>query len=1000
MNSYSDSIAIIGIACRFPGADTKDEFWENLINNKETITNFDKTELEKNEFNFNDLASKYKYVNARGVIKDIDKWDAKFFNISPGEAKLIDPQQRVWLENTWHAFEDSGYNPFTYSGNIGVYVSSFFNTYLLNNILREREKYELYIRGYTPEIFQTFLSSDPAFLATKTAYFFNLRGPALNIQTACSSSLVTVVQACNSLLLKESDMCVAGGVTISVPQERGYIYLEGAIASPDGHCRPFEKDSNGTVFGNGVGTVILKRLDDAIKDNDRIYAVIRGWANNNDGNIKVGYTAPGIEGQKNVITKAQSMSKIPAEDFKYIETHGTATALGDRIEFTALSKAFDQKTTKKQFCGIGSVKSNIGHLDAAAGIAGLIKIALSAFHKQVPATVNFKTPNPQINFKNSPFFMVDKNLTLDSESPVFMGVSSFGIGGTNAHVVISDYKQTTEKQNSKINRPVLFQLSAVSEKSLEMQKENLKHFIENNPECKPLDIAYSLNRRKVMPMRSFAVYDKKPTTSSPLIYSDFAGQELNSLVYMFPGQGAQYFSMGRNLYETESYFQLLADKCFDIYQNITGTNLKDILFSEDKLYNENALSQTQITQPALFIVEYCIAMLYKSYGIVPQYCIGHSIGEYVAACYCGVFDLESALSIVIKRGALMQTMPKGNMMAVNTTREELNNSDENFEIAAINSPLMATISFQPESAATVNNFLKTKEIRSTMLNTSHAFHSKAFDPILDEFEEYVGRFNTKTNNIPFISCLTGDFITKEQASSPKYWASQLRHSVQFSKGIDTICEKSNSIFLEVGPNTHLSSFVKLNHSVKDKKQIIQSLGKPDDRSEQIHFYSSLGELLIRGIKVSSDKFFEDRVPALISLPPYPFEKNVYWTESKVNNSFVSDESEYVLEESEPDFLEGVKNKEITNTEKILLGLWAKYLGTNEINVEDNFFEIGGNSLLTISLVKEIEDKFKVGMNIRSFFSSPRIKELAELIDIKIGDSGGNSKNVKMIEGII
>ena len=366
MKEDLDGIAIVGIACRFPGAANKDEFWKNLISNKESITFFSDDELAQFEYDFETINKNANYVKARGKIDNVDKWDPAFFNITPKDASIMDPQLRLWLSNTWHALEDAGLNPFSYEGKIGVFAGCNLNTYLLNNVLRDQESYESYIRLRSPEIFQSYINNDPMFLATRTAYFYNLKGPAISLQTACSTSLVAISQACTSLLSYESDVCVAGGVTVNVPQETGYIYQEGAIVSPDGHCRSFDKNSKGTVFGNGAGTVILKRLDDAIANNDRIYSVIQGWSINNDGNNKVGFTAPSIEGQQKAIASAHSFANIHPDDICYIEAHGTATPLGDPIEVTALTKAFNEKTNNKQYCGIGSVKSNIGHLDAAA----------------------------------------------------------------------------------------------------------------------------------------------------------------------------------------------------------------------------------------------------------------------------------------------------------------------------------------------------------------------------------------------------------------------------------------------------------------------------------------------------------------------------------------------------------------------------------------------------------------------------------------------------------
>ncbi len=978
INLLQDGIAIIGISCRFPGAQNKDEYWNNIINQKESIRFFSEEELRQQEYNWENLKNNPNFVKARGYLEDVDKWDAGFFNVTPKDAMTMDPQQRLWLQNTWHAFEDAGCNPFSYKGSIGVYAGSFYNTYLLNNVLRNPETYELYLRGRTPEMFQTYLNNDPMFLATRTAYFFNLKGPAINIQTACSTSLVAISQACNSLISFESDMCVAGGVTVIIPQHTGYIYQEGAIGSPDGHCRPFDIDSKGTVFGNGVGTVILKRLKDAIDDNDRIYSVIRGWAINNDGNQKVGFTAPGIEGQYSAIKMAQSFANINADEISYIEAHGTATPLGDPIEIAALSKAFRTTTNKKQFCGIGSVKSNIGHLDAAAGVAGLIKIAMSAYNKKIPATLHFKEPNPRIDFKNSPFYVVDKNIEWHEKRPLIMGVSSFGVGGTNAHVIISDYY--SENKSITTSRPGLFLLSAKSENSLKQMQLNLSNYLMKEDFYTKEDITYTLQKRRMhMPFRSYAVSNEKNGVTECSFLSKKYDASLNELAFVFPGQGAQLPLMGENLYYSEPVFKSILDECFNIYNEITGNNLKEILFSKNTDFSNEKLSQTIITQPALFAVEYALAKLYIHYNVLPNYLVGHSIGEYTAAAISGVFDLKSAMAIVCKRGELMQSMPNGNMVSVFSSDDVLRELSQGlFEIAAVNSQQMCTISFQKENNDKVLALLTEKDINFVSLNTSHAFHSKAFDPILDEFSSFVNTFNLNLPKIPYISCLTGKIITNEQAISGNYWADQLRNTVLFSKGIEHLVEDENIIFLEVGPNTHLSGLIRNNEKVIDKSIIINSLGKQSIDSEHNMFYKSIGELWMRGIEADFNQFYENQIPNLASIPLYAFEKKKYWIDynpSHQNNIFqtIADKEK---EEPTNEILEERSNSRINQLKQI----WLDVLGIENINETDNFFDLGGNSLIALTIINKIKKTFEIDFSLMHFLNNPTLNNLSDYIE--------------------
>lgn len=964
------SIAIIGMACKFPGANSKQEFWENLVKNKDCVHKFSDDELKEFEYSFDEIKDRDDYVKARGCIDEIDMWDAEFFQVIPKHAREMDPQQRLWLENSWYAFEDAGIDPFKYKGSIGVFAGSYYSSYLLNNVLRDTEKYELYIRGRTPELFQTYLNNDPMFLATRTAYFYNLRGPAVNIQTACSTSLVSISQACNSLFLHESDVCVSGGVTIIVPQETGYFYQEGAIGSPDGHCRPFDINGKGTVFGNGVGTVILKRLEDAERDNDRIYAVIKGWATNNDGNQKVGFTAPSIQGQSEVIGMALSNARVKPEDVCYIETHGTGTPIGDPIEFSSLSKVFNKESQKKQICGIGSVKSNIGHLDAAAGVAGLIKIALAASEKLIPATLHYKAPNSFINIKNSPFYVLNENLKWESEKSMIMGISSFGVGGTNAHLIVEEYNNNTEKKV--IKKPAILLLSAHKENVLDKYKKLMVQYLSSDSAHNLNNLSYTLQiRRHHMAYRCFGVVNS--TEDAPcLTNAEIIKAEKCDLVFMFPGQGSQYLNMGRELYEKEAFFKTVLDECFGYFEEFSGTDIKPIIFnsSEDATY----LNQTRYTQPAIFIIEYALAKLFEYYAVTPDYSIGHSIGEYTAACLSGVFDLKTAISIVAKRGELMNSAQRGKMMAITSSAEDiLQICHGKCEIAAINSPSMISVSYQEEDENELVKILNDNNVRYISLQTSHGFHSLSFDPILDEFEAYVNQFELKTPTIPFISCLSGDFITNEQACSGKYWANQLRNTVHFSKGIEHICANTNPLFLELGPNVHLSFQVLRNDCVRNRKNTIQVLGKLDNVCEQLKFYKSLGELWLRKIEVKFDNLHKECNPNIVDLPLYLFDKKRHWidysaaitekgrTNIIINQEKVSDDIDFGASKI-------TEHKNTNDTLKELVLIWQNNFGKDDIKTTDSFSDLGGESMLAFSLIADIERILKIKISFRDFMA--------------------------------
>jgi len=1004
MDTAQNKIAVIGMACRFPGARNLDEYWDNLILGKDTIKHFTDDELSEFEFDFDHLRNNPDYVKARGILDDIDKFDASFFGMTPKEAAETDPQHRIWLETAWEAFENAGCDPINYHGAIGVFAGGYLSTYLLNNILRDQKKLENYIRLRSTESYQILTGNDASFISTKTAYKFNLRGPAIFVQTACSTSLVAIVQACHSLYSFESDICLAGGVCISVPQESGYIYQEGAIPSPDGCCRPFDAQAKGTVSSNGVGAVILKRMEDAIRDGDIIYALVSGWALNNDGSNKVSYTAPGLDGQAEVIMMAQSFAEISPEDISYIEAHGTATQLGDPVEIAALNKAFSRKTNKKQFCGIGSVKSNIGHTDAAAGVASFIKTCLAAYHKEIPASLYFSEPNPHIDFENSPFY-VQKELKEWTEGrPLIMGVSSFGIGGTNAHVIVEEPPVRKPSIYSESEWPELVLLSARSEYSLRRRKKELIDYVKVKPGINIHDVAYTLaTGRNHMPHRSFLVASgiEEILSGTDNFTEGTTNELISKITFMFPGQGAQYMSMGKNLYYSNNLFRKLLDECFDIVKSEAGEDLKSILFESTNIdESEKRLASTEIAQPALFIIEYALARILLQFEIKPTYLIGHSIGEYTAACIAGVFDMATALKIVIERGKLMRSMPVGEMIAVRTSIEKLKSIDSSsFEIAADNSPSFCSISFKEENSKRVNAVLDENEIQFVPLNTSHAFHSADFDPILDEFSKYVEQFNLAPPKLPFISCLTGEFITTEQATSGSYWAQQLRNTVMFRKGITSIAENEDVIFLEVGPNTHLSSLVRRNKEVVNKKAIITTLGKADCIEDRYKVITALGNLYTIGININSDNFFKDIKPVKISLPAYPFERKRHWIDFELSKDFEElnstskllkgfseindgkiDEKVSTLENTDK-VTTGVRDlKVFTHTEQIIFNIWSEAFMNKDISLMDNFFEIGGDSLLAITVMSKIKSAFKVDLSLRVFIDSPKIKDLAEKVD--------------------
>ena len=726
-------IAIIGISGRFPGAKNVDEFWRNLRDGVESISYFTDQELESAGID-PVLLSDPNYVKAKGILKDAELFDASFFGFTPREAEIIDPQQRLFLECAWEALESAGYDPDRYRGLIGVYAGVGPNNYYLNNLYPNRDLME------SVGEFQVMIGNDKDFMTTRVSYKMDLKGPSVVLQTGCSTSLVAVSQACQSLLCGECDIALAGASSLNVPQYSGYLYQNGGINSPDGHCRAFDAKAQGTVFSNAVGIVVLKRLEEALADGDCIHAVIKGSAINNDGSFKVGYTAPSVEGQAKVIKTAQILAEVHPESITYIETHGTATALGDPIEIAALTQAFRTDTQKIGFCAIGSVKTNIGHTDAAAGIAGLIKTVLMLKNKMIPPSLHFEKPNPEIVFASSPFYVNSQLSEWNAdEFPRRAGVSAFGIGGTNAHVIVEE--APTIEASGKSRPMALLLLSAKSNSALDNMTKNLVEHLKLHPDLNLADVSCTLNKeRKAFNFRRMAVCQDisdavkiLESLNSERVLTSCQEPINRDVVFMFSGQGSQYVNMGLELYQTEATFRREIDLCAEILQPLLSLNLRDILYPVEGKRGESAqmLLQTYITQPALFSIEYALAKLWMSWGVTPAALVGHSIGEYVAACLAGVLSLEDALALVATRGRLMQDLPSGSMLVVPLSEKELLPLLGNkLSLAAINGPSLCVASGEKEAVEDLKRQLSNMNIKCRYLQTSHAFHSEMMEPIL------------------------------------------------------------------------------------------------------------------------------------------------------------------------------------------------------------------------------------------------------------------------------
>ncbi|MBA4283871.1 MAG: non-ribosomal peptide synthetase/polyketide synthase [Candidatus Puniceispirillum sp.] len=878
------NIAIVGMSCRFPKANSLEEFWENLCNGKECLDTFEKEYLQSLYNNPKVLDDSF--IPVKGIISNADMFDAHFFGFNPYDAKITDPQHRIFLECVWDALEHAGFAPNKNPDKkVSVFAGMADSTYLLRNILRNNNL------AKEADYFQERIATSIGMLSTQISYRLNLKGRSLNINTACSTGLVTVDHACQDLILNNCDVAIAGAIHISTPIKSGYHYQKNSILSQDGHCRPFSKSANGTVFSDGGGVVILKRLEDALRDNDTVYAVIKSCGINNDGSEKLGFTAPSTQGQMTCIQEALNQAALNPEDINYVETHGTATALGDVIEIEALASVYRQYTKKKQFCLIGSCKANIGHTDVAAGIAGLIKTTLALHYKKIPPLINFDAPNPNIKLEKTPFY-VNKELTnWPNVKEKNACISSFGFGGTNAHMIIGEFIESN-LMNDRLDesKEQLAIMSAKTQKALEEKIRDLENLEQSaNNSTNFSDLIYTMQHgREDFSWRTFGTGRNLTEVITNLREENIKicdEHTPHNIIFMFPGQGTQYYGMAQELIKNCPIFEKIIRQGFLHAKNYIDCDLAEIINNP----TDSRLYLTQFTQPALFIIEYALAKTLIEMGVKPTSMIGHSLGEYVAACIAGIFSFENGIALICERALLMQNTPRGEMLAIECEKEDALHflTISNVELALHNTQNNYIFSGTIEEIKILKDYLSNHQYSHKSLKTQHAFHSHLMEKTKPSFKEIFLNIPLQAPTIPIVSNLTGDWLSAQEAIDEEYWYSQMRQTVKFYDGIKLLLPEQNSIFIEIGPGNSLGSFVKnISRKMTSTPDIIHTLPSHHQKTNDYSlFLTALGKIWQAGIRINWEKTAYGNAQKHISIPTYPFQKQSYWVEP--DNKFLS-----------------------------------------------------------------------------------------------------------------
>ncbi|MFK4066858.1 type I polyketide synthase [Streptomyces sp. NPDC029674] len=1004
-----DRIAVVGFSGRYPGASSPQEFWKLLLDGREAHTEFTEEQLRASGVP-EALLDDPRLVRRRPVLDGVEFFDADFFGCTPREAELMDPQQRLFLECSFEALQSAGYDPAAFTGSIGVFGGGGPTSYWQRHLSADP--------AYLQDVgeFQALLGNEKDFLAPRVSYRLDLRGPSMSVLTGCSSSLVAVHLAVQSLLGGESDLALAGGVTVYFPQRAGYVHNEGGVNSPDGHCRAFAAEANGTVPGDGAGVVALKRLADALADGDQVLGVLLGTAVNNDGAHKVGFTAPSVGGQAEVVAEALAVAGAEAESISYVEAHGTGTPLGDRVEVAALTEAFG--TEKRGYCTLGSLKPNIGHTDTAAGVLGLIKVLLALDHEAIPPLVNCAVPHPDIDFPGTPFRVSSEPTPWPRGTEARRaGISSFSVGGTNAHVVVEEPPLPAPSPAD--GRPQLLVLSALGDASLQRSGAALADALRTDSAPDLADAAHTLRVGRqafghrmalVCRDRADAVAALDGTGITPVTVGrvDPAGPTPD-VAFLFPGQGSQRLAMGRGLYETQPAYRAVVDECAELLAPELGEDLRTALFpgpggaaALDRAARR--LTETRLAQPALFTTQYALARLLGDWGVHPAALLGHSVGEFTAACLSGVLDLPDALRMVALRGRLLQDCPPGAMASVPLSAErvrELLGARDDVSVAAVNGPEQTVVSGPVAALDEVTGRLVADGYTVTGLRTSHAFHSALVASAVEPFTTAMAGVRLNAPAVPFVSNVTGTWITPEQATDPAYWGRQLRAPVLFGDGLRALREAPARTLLEVGAGNTLRALAGRGTG-SGGAPVIPTLGADQDAADAGPLLEAVAQLWCLGVPVDLGALGGDGRRRRVALPTYPFERRRYFVDVPAGGATVptapaattgpSDGAAGATGAPEESRLTRYERPELptaytaprTPLEKTVAEVWQDVMGVTPVGAHDNFFDLGGHSLVAAQVVTRLQTLLPVTLTVTDLLSQAQtVAQMAGVVEQRL-----------------